>query len=221
MSPGYSSPPESAAGRFRRPPADSGRGRGAGPRSTPAAGRGRGPRRSRLWTAWSSPGLSAQHRRFFSDLLSGAQDLDLHGLAAQRPLEFSDLGVSLAQLAGRHHVLAGLHCRRRARLGKPLPAGDPARPDVPPTTELRPRLLARHNPLDCRPLDPRREPPPPVGFPWVLAHGSSRRILRPRGEQSKWGALQLRICQLSGSPILWTRAWIIRPPAVLYGAAIT
>src|SRR5207244_2519356 len=48
----------------------------------------------------------------FYDLLGGAQDLDLHALASQRPLEFSDLGIGLAQLAGRHHVLTGLHCRR-------------------------------------------------------------------------------------------------------------
>src|SRR5215470_10116869 len=34
-------------------------------------------------------------------------------------------------------------------------------------------------------------------------------------------ASQLRICQLFGSPILWTRAWIIRPPVVLYGGRIT
>src|SRR5215510_10551900 len=190
MSPGYSSPPESAAGRFRRPPADNGRRGGTGPRNTPIAGRGREPRRSRSWTAWSSPGLSAQRRRFFSDLLSGAQDLDLQGLAAQRPLELADLSVGLAQLAGRYHVLTGLHCRRRACLGKPLPAADHARRDVQLATELRHRFLARHIPLDRRPLELRREHPSPVGFPSVLAHRSSRRILRPRSEQSKWGALQ-------------------------------
>jgi len=32
---------------------------------------------------------------------------------------------------------------------------------------------------------------------------------------------QLRISQLAGSFILWTRAWTILPPAVLYGGAIT
>src|SRR2546425_5668307 len=37
---------------------------------------------------------------FFYDHLSGAQDLDLHGLAPQRSLELPDLGVGLAQLAG-------------------------------------------------------------------------------------------------------------------------
>src|SRR5215468_3061893 len=34
-------------------------------------------------------------------------------------------------------------------------------------------------------------------------------------------ASQLRISQLAGSLILWTRAWTILPPAVLYGGAIT
>src|SRR5262249_60350349 len=114
MSAGSSPPPESAAGRFRRPPADNGRRGGAGPRNTPIAGRGREPRRSRSWTAWSSPGLSAQRRRFFSDLLSGAQDLDLQGLAAQRPLELSDLSVGLAHLAGGYHAPTRSHSPARA-----------------------------------------------------------------------------------------------------------
>src|SRR3989442_10291553 len=32
---------------------------------------------------------------------------------------------------------------------------------------------------------------------------------------------QLRISQLAGSSILWTRAWATLPPAVLYGGAMT
>src|SRR5687768_29269 len=35
-----------------------------------------------------------------------------------------------------------------------------------------------------------------VCLPPVLAHGASRRILRPQGEQSKWGALQEDGCRV-------------------------
>jgi len=34
-------------------------------------------------------------------------------------------------------------------------------------------------------------------------------------------ASQLRISQLAGSLIIWTRAWTILPPAVVYGGAMT
>src|SRR5262249_12857331 len=34
-------------------------------------------------------------------------------------------------------------------------------------------------------------------------------------------ASQLHISQLAGSLILWTRAWTILPPAVVYGGAVT
>src|SRR5262249_1118989 len=73
---------------------------------------------------------------------------------------------------------------------KALPIADDTRRDVELATELRQRLLARQDPPDRRPFELRAEHPPPVSFPSVLAHGSSRRILRPQGEQSKRGALQ-------------------------------
>src|SRR5213594_3979789 len=135
-------------------------------------------------------GMAAPCTPVFYDLLGGAQDLDLHGRAPQRSLEFPDLGVGLAQLAGRHHVLPGLHRRRRARLGEPLPVADHTRRDVELATELGHCLLPRHDPLNGRPLELRREHPSAVCLPPMLPHGTSRRILRAHGEQSKRGALQ-------------------------------
>jgi hypothetical protein len=123
--------------------------------------------------------------------LGGAQNLDLNGLAPERPLEFTDLRVCLPQLAGGDDVLTGLDGRRRARLRKPLPVADDARRDVELAAELREGLLTRQELLDRRSLELRAEHPSPVGFPSVLAHGSSRRILRPHGEQSKRGALHI------------------------------
>jgi hypothetical protein len=64
---------------------------------------------------------------FFYDLLGRAQDLDFHGLATERTLELPDLGVGLAQVAGRHHVLTGLDRRRASGLYEPLPVADHAR----------------------------------------------------------------------------------------------
>src|SRR5229473_2103275 len=126
---------------------------------------------------------------FFYGLLGGAQDLDLHGLAAESALEFPDLGVGLAQVAGRDDVLMGLHRRRRPRLGEPLPAADHARRDVELPTELGHRLLPSHHPLHRGALEVRAEHSPAVCLPPMLAHGASRRILRPHGVQSKRGAL--------------------------------
>ena len=121
----------------------------------------------------------------FYDLLGRAQDLDLHGLAAERALEFPDLGVGLPEVTGRHDVLMGLHRRRRPCLREPLPAADHAGRDVELATELGHRLLARHDPLHRGPLEVRAEYPPAVCLPPMLAHGASWRILRPHAEQSK------------------------------------
>ena len=41
----------------------------------------------------------------FYDLLGRAQDLDLHRLAAERPLEFADLRVGFAQVTRGDHIL--------------------------------------------------------------------------------------------------------------------
>ena len=126
---------------------------------------------------------------FFNDLLGRAEDLDLHRLAAQRPLELPDLGVRLPQLAGGDDVLARLHGRRCPRLCEPLPIANHAGRDVELTAELSDRFLPAQNPLDCLPLELRAEDASAVCLPPVFAHGASRRILRPPGEQSKWGAL--------------------------------
>jgi hypothetical protein len=99
---------------------------------------------------------------FFYNLLGRAQDLDLHGLTAERALEVPDLGVGFAQVTGRHDVLMGLHRRRRPRLREPLPAADHAGREVQLATELGHRLLPRHDPLNRGPLEVRAEYPPAV-----------------------------------------------------------
>src|SRR5262249_54296961 len=98
--------------------------------------------------------------------------------------------------AGRHDVLTRLDRCGRTRLREPLPVADDAGRDVELATEFRHRLLARQDPLDRGPLELGAKHPSPVGFPSVLAHGSSRRILRPHGEQSKRGALQAELTAL-------------------------
>ena len=128
---------------------------------------------------------------FFYDLLGRPQDLDLHRLPAERPLELPDLGVGLPQLAGRHHVFTGLHRRRRTRLRESFPGTDDARVDIQLATELCDRLLAAQDSLHRLPLELRAEHPPAVCLPPMFAHGASRRILRPHGEQPKGGALQV------------------------------
>ncbi len=51
--------------------------------------------------------------------------------------------------------------------------------------------VAAQDPLDRCPLEFRAEDTSAVCLPPVLAHRASRCILRPHGEQSKWGALYL------------------------------
>src|SRR4029453_16461107 len=73
--------------------------------------------------------------------------------------------------------------------------------------------------------DPSHRPPqrslaPPLeselARPCYLPSSAVVRFTLTRLESS-----QLRISQLAGSLILWTRAWPSRPPAVLYGGAMT
>jgi len=85
---------------------------------------------------------------FFYDLLGRAQDTDLHGLGAEGALEFPNLGIDLAQLAGRDDIVTGLGGRRRARFREPRPAADHAGRDVELTTELGQGLLPAQNALD-------------------------------------------------------------------------
>src|SRR5262252_1378398 len=126
---------------------------------------------------------------FFYDLLGRPQNLDLHRLPAERPLELPDLGVGLPQLAGRDHVFTGLHRRRRARLRESFPGADDTWVDIQLATELRDRLLPAQDSLHRLPLELRAEHPPAICLPPMFAHGASRRILRPQGEQPKGGAL--------------------------------
>src|SRR5262249_50813407 len=140
---GCSSQRGSAVTPSRRPSGDSTRRGAPGRCSRPCAGRSQGPSRPPSWHTGSPPGLSAQRRGFFYDLLGGAQDVDLHSLASERALEVSNLGVRLPQLAGGHNILTRLDCRGRARLREPLPVADDTGRDVELATEFRQRLLAR------------------------------------------------------------------------------
>ena len=58
---------------------------------------------------------------------------------------------------------------------------------------LSSRLPAGQDPLDRRPLELRAEDVPAVCLPPVVAHGASRCILRPKGEQPKQGALRAQV----------------------------
>src|SRR5438552_13888563 len=62
--------------------------------------------------------------------------------------------------------------------------------DVELAAQLGHRLLARYDSLDRRSLELCAEDASAVCLPPVFAHGASRCILRPHGEQSKRGALQ-------------------------------
>src|SRR5262245_59089984 len=77
------------------------------------------------------------------------------------------------------------HRPRRLPSSANWPLDDPA-----PVQKLRREDVAHLVPLDvdgegALGFDRRN-----ICLPPVLAHGASRRILRPQGEQSKWGALQ-------------------------------
>src|SRR5437867_10862953 len=127
---------------------------------------------------------------FFYDLLGRAQDLDRHRLAAERALELPSLRVRLAEVTGGNAILTGLHRRRRPRFGEPLPAANDTGRDVELAAQLGHRLLARYDSLDRRSLELCAEDASAVCLPPVFAHGASRCILRPHGEQAKRGALQ-------------------------------
>src|SRR5215471_597971 len=127
---------------------------------------------------------------FFYDLLGRPQNLDLHRLPAERPLELPDLGVGLPQLAGRDHVFTGLHRRRRPRLRESFPGTDDARVDIQLATELCDRFLAAQDSLHRLPLELRAEHPPAVCLPPMFAHGSPAASYVPtvssrKGEHSK------------------------------------
>jgi hypothetical protein len=127
---------------------------------------------------------------FFYDVLGRFQDLDLHLLAPEQPLELPNPRIRLTQLAGRDDVFIRGHRRRPTRLELPLPVAHHARRDVELAAQLGERLLAGEDPLDLAPLELRREDSPPVRFPRHVAHVASRRMLRLLGEQSKRGADQ-------------------------------
>src|SRR5262249_41166102 len=149
------------------------------------------PGRSRSSDGRSSPGASAQRRRFFYQLLGRLEDLHLHRLPAQRPLELPDPLVCLPELAGRDDVFVRGDRGRRPRLVVSLPIPNHRGPDVELTAELGQRLLARQNALNLGALELRAEDTPPVGLPRMIAHGASRLMLRPLGVPANWGALHL------------------------------
>jgi hypothetical protein len=67
---------------------------------------------------------------FFYDLLGGLQDLDLHLLLAQQPLEFPDPVVGFSQGTGRDDVLVRGDRRAGARLVVSLPVAQHGGVDV-------------------------------------------------------------------------------------------
>src|SRR5438094_1070051 len=72
--------------------------------------------------------------------------------------------------------------------------------DVELAAQLGHRLLARYASLDRRSLELCAEDASAVCLPPVFAHGASRCILRPHGEQSKRGALHHCATWSCGNP---------------------
>src|SRR5262249_51613220 len=88
--------------------------------------------------------------------------------------------------------------RGRPRLGEPLPVPNHAGRDIELAAQLGQRLFPGQNLLNRRPLELRAEDASAVCLPPVFAHGASRCILRPHGEQSKRGALQEAVKIING-----------------------
>jgi hypothetical protein len=131
-------------------------------------------------------------RDFFYHLLRRAQDLDLHRLPPQRPLEVADPALGLAQGARGDHLFVGADGGRGPGLGPPHPVPDHGRQDVELAADLGEGLLTAQDALRGATLELGREDPSAVGLAWEVAHGSSCRILAPwvcnrNGEHSSCG----------------------------------
>ena len=136
-----------------------------------------------------------------------AQDLQVHRLLADQPLQLADLRLGGLELTGRHYVLVGRD-RRLAALGdQVLPALQHAARDPQLAAQLRNRDLAPHQPSDLLTLERRREQPPPVRTPWEVLHDTllGTRMVPVAGVSSNWGSEHnYRVRRRSDPrPVLW------------------
>jgi hypothetical protein len=132
---------------------------------------------------------------FFYDLLRRLQDLDLHLLLAQQPLEFANSLMSFAERTEGHDVFVGRDRRGGAGFEAPLPLPHHAGLDVQLARDFRQRLVALQELLDDAPLELHGEDAAAVRFPWELAHEASqscRSRIAPSVSSSIGGADQVR-----------------------------
>jgi hypothetical protein len=116
---------------------------------------------------WTTRRTSAA---FFDFVPRRLEDLDLHRLPAQRALQLADALLRGPQLAGRHHLAVGRHCRLAALREELLPSLNQRAADAQLAAELRDRDLALQDAVDLLVLELRRVEPPAVGGPCCRCH---------------------------------------------------
>src|SRR5262245_38692399 len=107
---------------------------------------------------------------FFYDLLRGLQDLDLHLLLAEQPLEFANPLMRFPQGTHRDDVLVRGDGRGGARFETSLPLPHHTGLDVQLAGDLRQGLLALQQLLDDSALELHREDASAIRSPGKLAH---------------------------------------------------
>src|SRR5206468_2427900 len=120
--------------------------------------------------AASPSGPFAQPRTFFYDLLRGLQDLDLHLLLAEQPLELANPLMGFPQRTHRDDVLVRGDGRSGAGFEAPLPLPHHAGLDVQLARDLRQGLLALQQLLHHTALELHGEDASAIRLPWKLAH---------------------------------------------------
>src|SRR5690606_24711066 len=131
---------------------------------------------------------------FFYFRLRRLEDLHLHGLSPERPLELPDPGFSLPEQPGWDHVLASGYGRVRPLLEEPLPLAHDGGADVQLTRKPRKRNLAPEDAVDLLLLEGGREQPAPIGAPAKFPHSPPPRrgsTYPLPGVHSNWGTAYL------------------------------
>ncbi|MCX5760632.1 MAG: hypothetical protein NTW72_03865 [Gemmatimonadetes bacterium] len=100
---------------------------------------------------------------FFYLVPGGLENLDLHGLLAERALELTNALFGGPQRAGRHHLFVRAHRGRAPTGAQVLPAADHGRRHGQFPRQLRQRHLTPLDPPDLFQLEGRAEDPPTIG----------------------------------------------------------
>ena len=88
-------------------------------------------------------------RLFFNLVPSRLEDLDLHGLPAQRALQLLDALLRSLELRDRHHILIGGYCDASTAGNSPLPVLQERRLYAQLTAQLSGRDLATRDTANC------------------------------------------------------------------------